>query len=127
MRCGGGQFRLVGWLWLLVMLLLGLVAGAREREYQVAFARRHRGQVEYVLSDGTRVDILTATHAIEVDFAKKWAEAVGQALHYAAMTKRRAGILLILQKPSDQRYVKRVEALIRHLKLKVKVWTVAGG
>jgi hypothetical protein len=31
--------------------------------------------VEVVMKDGTRCDILTATHAIEVDFAKKWAEA----------------------------------------------------
>ena len=36
------------------------------------------GKVEVVMKDGTRCDILTATHAIEVDFAKKWAEAIGQ-------------------------------------------------
>jgi len=33
--------------------------------------------VEVVMKDGTRCDILTATHAIEVDFAKKWAEGGG--------------------------------------------------
>ena len=27
------------------------------------------------MKDGTRCDILTSTHAIEVDFARKWAEA----------------------------------------------------
>ena len=29
-----------------------------------------------VIKDGTRCDILTASHSIEVDFAKKWAEAI---------------------------------------------------
>ena len=28
-----------------------------------------------VMRDGTRCDILTSSYAIEVDFAKKWAEA----------------------------------------------------
>ena len=35
------------------------------------------------MPDGTRCDILTDTHAIEVDFADKWAEAIGQSLNYA--------------------------------------------
>ena len=50
---------------------------------QEKFAREIGGQVEVVMKDGTRCDILTATHAIEVDFAKKWAEAIGQSLNYA--------------------------------------------
>ena len=40
--------------------------------------------MEVVMKDGTRCDILTSTHAIEVDFAKKWAEAIGQSLNYAS-------------------------------------------
>ena len=35
------------------------------------------------MPDGARCDILTETHAIEVDFADKWAEAFGQSLNYA--------------------------------------------
>ena len=45
--------------------------------------------MEVVMKDGTRCDILTATHAIEVDFAKKWAEAIGQSLNYAMQTGKR--------------------------------------
>lgn len=48
-----------------------------------------------VLQDGTRCDCITATHAIEFDFAHKWAEAIGQSLHYAGLTGKRAGIVLI--------------------------------
>ncbi|MET4686265.1 hypothetical protein [Sinorhizobium fredii] len=36
---------------------------------------------EFPNPDGTRTDCISDTHAIEVDFSKKWAEAIGQALH----------------------------------------------
>ena len=60
---------------LLLTLALPLFGKQSERYYQEKFAREIGGQVEVVMKDGTRCDILTATHAIEVDFAKKWAEA----------------------------------------------------
>ena len=60
---------------LLFLRALPLFGKQSERYYQEKFAREIGGQVEVVMKDGTRCDILTATHAIEVDFAKKWAEA----------------------------------------------------
>lgn len=53
------------------------------------------GDIEHRLLDRTRVDCLTDSHAIEYDFSHKWAEAIGQSLHYSLMTNRRAGIVLI--------------------------------
>ena len=61
-----------------LLLALPLFGKQSERYYQEKFAREIGGKVEVVMKDGTRCDILTATHAIEVDFAKKWAEAIGQ-------------------------------------------------
>ena len=58
-----------------LLLALPLFGKQSERYYQEKFAREIGGKVEVVMRDGTRCDILTATHAIEVDFAKKWAEA----------------------------------------------------
>jgi hypothetical protein len=46
-----------------------------------------------VLSDKTRCDCVTDTHAIEFDFGSNWVEAVGQGLHYSAITKKKAGIV----------------------------------
>ena len=57
-----------------LLLALPLFGKQSERYYQEKFAREIGGQVEVVMKDGTRCDILTSTHAIEVDFAKKWAE-----------------------------------------------------
>jgi len=61
---------------ILFLLALPLFGKQSERYYQEKFARELGGQVEVVMKDGTRCDILTATHAIEVDFAKKWAGGV---------------------------------------------------
>ena len=60
----------------------------------------------------TRIDCLTKTHAVEFDFANKWHESIGQALHYQKMTGKRAKVVLILEKPEEEmKYFKRVEAL----------------
>ncbi len=49
-----------------------------EKWYQEQWCTEQGGQVEVVLSDKTRCDCATETHAIEFDFANNWAEAVGQ-------------------------------------------------
>jgi len=68
------------------------------KPYQEKWCTEHGGQVEVVLPDRTRCDCLTETHAIEFDFGKKWAEAIGQALYYAIQTGKKPGIVLILEK-----------------------------
>ncbi len=82
------------------------------------------GEIEHRLRDGTRVDCLTDTHAIEYDWGKKWAEAIGQALYYSAMTGKRAGIVLIVNPRTKERYLRRVEKAIEYHKLDIDVWTV---
>lgn len=63
---------------ILMLLLLTLSLQAKhlhyEKVYQKNFCNKMHGQIEYVLDDKTRVDCLTASYAIEVDFAPKWAE-----------------------------------------------------
>lgn len=95
-----------------------------EKDYQRPWCEAHMGRLEVVLDDKARVDCLTPTHAVEFDFAKKWAEAVGQALYYAEKTGHRAGIVLIVG-PKDGRYVNRLRWLIDSSNLPVDVWTVA--
>jgi hypothetical protein len=47
-----------------------------EAYYQIQFCDKEKGIAEFVLPDRTRVDCLTDVYAIEVDWAKKWAEGV---------------------------------------------------
>lgn len=63
-------------------------------------------------SDYTRVDCLTDVHAVEFDFANKWAESVGQALHYQLMTGKKAMVVLILEDSKKEMvYYNRVKKL----------------
>lgn len=82
-------------------------------------------QTEYVLKDKTRVDIITDTHVIEIDYASDFYEAIGQSLFYAEMTGLRPGILLHMQsgikkKEDSKRYLDRL--LIVAKKYKITVW-----
>lgn len=55
--------------------------------------------------DGSRIDLLTNTHAYEVDWAEKWAEGVGQSLYYGLVTERKPGLLLIIKdRDRDRKY-----------------------
>ena len=75
------------------------------------------GRKEVILWDMTRVDCLTKDYAIEFDFAKKWAEAVGQSLYYSTMTGKKSAIALILTSLTDYRYLKRIERLDKDIKV----------
>ena len=82
-----------------------------ESDYQNIWCSLHNGITEYKNIDKTRVDCLTKTHAVEFDFAKKWAESVGQAEYYSLMTGKRGMVVLIIENPEEMKYLKRVQAL----------------
>lgn len=95
----------------------------KEREYQDAWCTEHKGETEYVLEDKTRVDCLTDTHAVEVDFADHWYCAVGQSLHYARMSGKKPGIVLIIEDQKDEKYLERLRAIAEDVE--IKVWVVS--
>jgi len=110
-----------------LLLALPLFGKQSERYYQEKFAREIGGQVEVVMKDGTRCDILTATHAIEVDFAKKWAEAIGQSLNYAMHTGKRPGVALIVLASSDNKYIERVRKISAKYSLGITIYPIDEG
>jgi len=81
-----------------------------ERYYQTKLCNNLDGDMEYTLKDRTRVDCLTDEYAIEVDFAKKWAESIGQSLYYAEMTGKKPAIGLIVGE-KDTRYLRRLKII----------------
>lgn len=110
-------------IWPLLLISTLAYADKSERDYQAEWCQ---GEKEVVLSDRTRVDCLTDTHAIEIEFAHKWKEAIGQSLHYSLMTSEKAGIALILRKPEDKKYLEALIQLIEANKLNIKTWTIEG-
>lgn len=89
-----------------------------EKYYQTIFCEKLDGVIEYKLKDKTRVDCLTDDYAIEVDWAKKWAEAVGQSLYYSEMTNKKPAIALI-SSSNDERFIYRVEKLAKKFDIKI--------
>ena len=95
-----------------------------EKWYQTLWCDEQDGQAEVPMADTTRCDCITSTHAIEVDFGRKWAEAIGQSLHYSRLTGKEAGVLLILKDNSDKKYVSRLRDNINYFDLPIRVWTI---
>lgn len=93
-----------------------------ERYYQEAWCEVYSGEAEVVLPDRTRIDCLTSRYAIEFDFAVKWAEAIGQALHYGKCTGRIPGIVLIIEKETDHKYTERIKNIKEAYELPIKIW-----
>jgi len=95
----------------------------KEKYYQTIICNKFKGQMEYVLPDKTRVDCLTKTYAIEIDFAEKWAESIGQSLYYGAMTERKSGVVLIMERGAkDMKYLKRFRKASEGLG--ISLWTI---
>ena len=90
-----------------------------ERYYQLKCNETLQGKVEYRLPDATRVDILTEDLAIEVDFAKKYYEAIGQACHYAEMTGKKPAILLIVREKYEEKYIAAASRVCKSAKIRV--------
>ena len=86
-----------------------------ERQAQERLHSKYGGKLEARLWDNTRVDILTNEEAIEIDFARKWAEAIGQAKYYSYVSgKKPAIILLISSKEKDGDFIFRCQTVCVH-------------
>ena len=95
---------------ILLVLVVPLTIQAAESDYVKADCM---GIIEFRLDDGTRVDCLDVDTAWEYDFAPKWAEAIGQSLHYSRMTGKKPGIVLIMDK-GEHRFIERIVGALLH-------------
>jgi hypothetical protein len=93
-----------------------------ESYYRDKFCSKIGGQTEYDLPDGTRVDCLAQNRAYEVEFADKWAEAIGQSFHYARMTKRQPGIVIVVKTLTDVRFLNRLVIISQGLDIEVIIF-----
>jgi len=112
---------------LLAIILTTNTASAKNLHYEKWYQERWcagKGQTEVVLIDKTRCDCLTDTHAVEFDFGKKWAEAIGQSLYYSLQTGKRAGVALILESNKDLKYWIRLNSTIQHFNLPIDTWQI---
>ena len=117
-------FALILHLFALIILLTSdlAVSAPKEGWYQDVWCKGMKGKLEHRLEDNRRIDCLTDTHAIEVEFAQKWPEAIGQSLGYSMLTQKKAGIVLILKKPTDQEHWQRLNKVVQYYQLPITLW-----
>lgn len=107
---------------ILFLALPAFAAEHPERWYQERVSAALKGKMEVHVPDG-RVDVVTETHAIEVEFSSKWKNSLGQALWYALQTGKQAGIVLILEdEQRDSPDAIRLGSVIETSKLPIKLW-----
>jgi len=112
---------------LMLFFLFPVTASAKnllkEKYYRSQWCQG-KGEMDVVLPDKNRCDCLTDTHAVEVEFGKKWAEAIGQSLYYSLQTGKRAGIVLIIESNKYLKYWIRLNSTIEHFSLPIDTWQV---
>lgn len=92
----------------------------RETEWAKVLAPKYQADVEVPVWDGTRCDLLNDDFAIEIDWAYKWAEAIGQALYYAIALDRRPAVLLLMKNGyKDRKYAHRCQAVCAKFDIKL--------
>lgn len=119
------------WLMIAIMILAGIgYAQAEPRKHLESWYEARwctwPGKTSVTLSDGTEADCLKDGYAIEFDFADrhKTYEAYGQAKHYARMTKKKMGVVLIVEKWKQAKYVTSFMNDIIYHKDDIMVWVI---
>lgn len=106
----------------LILRIIPLPA-QQESWYIGEIAGYMRGQTEVQVENG-RIDIVTETHAIEVDRAANWKHSIGQSLWYAQQMNLSPGIVLIVLDSVDWNMGIRLNSTLQYAGLsdKVRVW-----
>ncbi|NIO42224.1 MAG: hypothetical protein GTO41_19970 [Burkholderiales bacterium] len=116
--------RVFGWITSFVLAFsccaLNPAACFSQTETQIAaqIAERNNWKAEVRCWDGSRVDLVTPTHVIEVDWSRKHAEAVGQSLYYEIAYEATTGkhlkpaiLLLVRDMTAERKYIFRAQAV----------------
>ena len=107
-------------LWLCLLILLTGCSKHNEAYYQRELCESLGGEMEYRLPDRSRVDCLTERYAIEVEFAKKWAEGIGQSLYYAHESGRKPAIgIIVRDTQADRQRLRRLRTLSEPLHIRI--------
>ncbi len=91
-----------------------------EAYYIAQLADELGGDVEVTVKGG-RADIVTDNHAIEVEWASKWKNAIGQALWYGLETDRAPRIILLIKdKKKEYKYFLMLNSALQRANIDLK-------
>ena len=85
------------------------------------------GESEVPTPCGSRCDVVTESHAWEVEWIKKWSQAPGQAVLYGLLLERSPGVVLLSRRKSTEKhYYLRCFIVCRELGIDLKVQETRG-
>lgn len=94
----------------------------RETTWSQWIAKQKGGHAEVRTFCGARCDVLTEEYAFEVEWVKKYKEAPGQALLYAALLHRKPGIILLSRNsPMDRIYFLRSTVICQQANIYLEI------
>lgn len=109
----------------MIFLLLSSFLQAQNEAYYIKQVNDIQlgGQTEVQVPNG-RVDIVTDSHAIEVEWASNWKHSIGQALWYGLQTNKKPGIVLIMKDINERKYGIMLQSAIDYAGIsdKIDVW-----
>ena len=74
-----------------------------EIEWSAWLAHQMYGQPEVPTPCSSRCDVVTETHAWEVEWIKKWNQAPGQAVLYGLLLNKKPGVILLSRKKRTEK------------------------
>ena len=103
-----------------------LISSSPESEKAInkAWCDNRGGISEFRTKDGTYVDCLTDIYSVEAEFENNWKEAIGQSLHYAESTNKKAAILLIKDDNSKIDYLSQLQRVIKKFELPITLYLI---
>jgi hypothetical protein len=110
-------------LFLILTLITPFVFSA-ERDVNQAWCLSVGGDDQFRTKDGTYVDCLTKEYAVEAEYDYNWKEGIGQALHYAESTDKKAAILFIKRAKSRKDYYNEMMRVINRYDLPIKIFVI---
>lgn len=105
-----------------VLILLSLLTFGQypsENEWTKQHAEEYNAKFDQRLWDDTRPDLTSGVMVYEVDWADKWAEAIGQSLYYASQTGKRPVIILLVRNRDDYIHVFRCQRALEKVEIEL--------
>ena len=98
-----------------------------ETEWSKWLACQMYGEAEVQTQCGSRCDVVTESHAYEVEWIKKWSQAPGQAVLYALLLGKKPGVVLLSRnKSTEKHYYLRCFTVCRELDIDLRVQRTRG-
>ncbi len=95
--------------------------GQQDEAWYINLLASQMGADKEVSVQNGRVDLVTETHAYEVEWAKNWKHSIGQALWYGLQTNKTPGIILIMKDISERKYGIMLQSAIDYAGLHDKI------